>query len=381
MLPQYRVIRPSLVRKVTYVPAPSRSRMLSCTVSPSLVHPRHSSCHPRWSLRHLLCPLLMPPNWPQQTLLPNVRVLSPLLAVTQSTLRRGTFLASPSQSRDSFIFPSNTIQDGTPQTIPKTVPHPSFKYLQPFPSSFAPSSHNTNRGSPRFSSVFETDMDADEALSASTYTFDSSPTGPSAGAFTPRGVGPVLSPPSALSVLLARKQEAKKSRESLGNEHVTSETGLSPTSQTSLTPTNERQGNTFSPVATDVPRVLEPRSYPAASCGACFGQDQLGRTPDETTSLLPADCTTIRHQDAIDASHAALKTQMHHAKPVTQSDYGSTVLSKPSETSHHIFDPNIARKAVRAIPAVILGTLLNILDGVSCTYLHYRLLDLDRPPA
>ena len=232
-------------------------------------------------------------------------------------------------------------------------------------------------------------MDPDEDLSASTYTFDSSPTGPSAsaiigsGAFTPRAGHTTFGPPSALSILLARKQEGKGSRELLSDEHVSSEaehegTGASeyPTSQTSVTPTNERQGNTyFSSVAADAPRRLESMtgSHPATSAEEVIpGLSQAQRIPNETTPLLRANHATSHHEVANNGSRsmfAVTKTQPQHVKPVTSNDYGLILfLSKPSETFRRVLDPNLGRKAFRAIPAVVLGTLLNILDGISCTY-------------
>ncbi|KAF8551076.1 hypothetical protein OG21DRAFT_1418614 [Imleria badia] len=59
------------------------------------------------------------------------------------------------------------------------------------------------------------------------------------------------------------------------------------------------------------------------------------------------------------------ETRPEHAKPGTPNDYGTIVFSKPSETFRHFLDPNLGRKALRALPAVVLGTLLNILDGIS----------------
>lgn len=243
-------------------------------------------------------------------------------------------------------------------------------------------------------------MDVDEDLSASTYTFDSSPTGLAAstindsGAFTPRGVDhTTLVPPSALSVLLAHKQESKGSRELLGDEHVSSEIGRQststpayPTSQTSITPTNERQGSAyFASVAVDAQRRLEsvlgPRPHFAASAEEVHAElpDRSQQVPDETTSLLYADRVTSLHEDANNGPmFAVTKTQPQHAKPITPTSYGSIAfLHTPSETFRRVLDPNTGRKVFKAIPAVVLGTLLNILDGISCTYFYLQLLHID----
>jgi hypothetical protein len=281
------------------------------------------------------------------------------------------FLASASQSRDSFIFPNTTIQDGTPETIFRTAPRPSLKHAHPIPSSFAPSSPNTTRGSPRFSLVSDPDMDVDEDLSASTYTFDSSLAGPSASAsaaFSGMGHGP----PSALSILLARKQEGKGL---LGTEQVTARsTSEYSVSQMSVTPTNERPGDAyFSSVAADPP-PLGPQSPASAEAVEPGLPDQPRRLPDETTPLLCANHAIFHHEDANNGSRpmfVVTKTQPEHAKPVIPRDYGSIVfLSKPSETLRRFLDPNLGRTAFRALPAVVLGTLLNILDGISCTCFH-----------
>lgn len=231
-------------------------------------------------------------------------------------------------------------------------------------------------------------MDTDEDLSASTYTFDSSPTGPSSattasGVFTPRGVGHTILGPSALSVLLARKQEEKRSSGLVSDEQVHSDSGHDrastseyPTSQMSLTPTNERPGGTyFSSIPPDTPRGLRskspPGSHPGASGGVAEPQfPDPQRTPDETTSLLHVNHATFYHEHASNGSQpmfTVAKTQPEHAKPVIPNGYGTIVFSQPSDTLRRILDPNVGRKAFRALPAVVLGTLLNILDGISCT--------------
>lgn len=254
-----------------------------------------------------------------------------------------------------------------------------------------------NRGSPRFSLVSDPDIDVDEDLSASTYTFDSSPAGPSAsaiagsGAFTPRGVGhTTLGPPSALSILLARKREGGGTKKLLYGEQVTGHECVStseyPISQVSVTPTNERPGDAyFSSVAADAPRRLGSKSPTASGEAVEPGlPDQPQRIPDETTSLLRANHAIFHRDDADNGSRpmfVVTKTQPEHATPVTPSDYGSIVfLSKPSETFRRLLDPNLGRMAFRALPAVVLGTLLNILDGISCTCFHPLLhMDVLRP--
>ncbi|KAH0835582.1 sulfate transporter family-domain-containing protein [Lanmaoa asiatica] len=242
-------------------------------------------------------------------------------------------------------------------------------HISSLPRLFHPSP-NTNRGSPRFSLVSEPDMDPDEDLSASTYTFDSSPTDPSAsaitgsGVLTPRGLGhTTLGPPSALSILLAHKQEHKGSEELLGRERASALEY--PTSQTSVTPTNERQGDAyFSSVAANA-----PHDHPTASGEEVEPElpDQSQPIPDEATSLLRANRATVRHEDANNSSiFVVTNKQPQHTRPVTASDYGAIVsLPKPCETLRSVLDPNLGRKAFRAIPAVVLGTLLNVLDGIS----------------
>lgn len=241
-------------------------------------------------------------------------------------------------------------------------------------------------------------MDPDEDLSASTYTFDSSPTAPSAsatpgsGAFIPRGAGhTTLGPPSALSILLARGQQGKGSRELLGGEQVSSETGHEgasaleySTSQVSVTPTNGRPGNAyFSSVAADAPHRLGSRlatgPHPAATGEEAEQEspDLSPSIPDETTSLLRANHTTFHYEDVNNGSRLMFKVTKtpQLTKPVTPRGYDSILfLSKPSETFRRILDPNLGRKAFRAIPAVVLGTLLNVLDGISCTCFYLQLV-------
>jgi SulP family sulfate permease len=190
-----------------------------------------------------------------------------------------------------------------------------------------------------------------------------------------------LGPPSALSVLLA-KEEDKKSKQLLGVEHAYTGAGHErassseyPTSQMSVTPTNERRGDAyFSSVGTDAPRLGSKSAagpHPAASGDVLESEspDQPERVPDETTPLLRTNHATFYSEGANSGLRPMFmipKTQPEHAKPVIPSDYGSiTFLFKPSETLRHILDPNLGNKAFRALPAVVLGTLLNILDGVS----------------
>lgn len=231
-------------------------------------------------------------------------------------------------------------------------------------------------------------MEADEDLSASTYTFDSCPSAnatPGSGVFTPRGVGyTTLGPPSALSILLAH-EESKRSGESLSAERLYSKAGYERASTSghsisrmSLTPTNERPGPAyFSSAIEDTPRRpgSKSRTGPHLAASRETAQSEFpDQLPDETALLLPADHATHYPEDASNGSQPVCmitKTQPEHAKPVTLSGYGSIAfLSKPAQTLCRIRDPNLGRKAFRALPAVVLGTLLNILDGISCTCSH-----------
>ncbi|KAF8429985.1 sulfate transporter family-domain-containing protein [Boletus edulis BED1] len=231
-------------------------------------------------------------------------------------------------------------------------------------------------------------MDLFEDLFASTYTFDSSPADPSpaatgSGTYTPRGVShTTLGPPSALSILLAHREEGKGSKGSPSAEQVLPETSHErsitsdrPSSQISVTPTNERSGDTPFSVAADAtrrPGLQSPTGFHAAAPAEAVESEltyKPQRVPDETTSLLHADHATFRCEDVSAVSRPVFvvpKTQPELAKRVTPNDYGSIVsLSKPFETFRRILHPNLGRLALRALPAVVLGMLLNILDGIS----------------
>ncbi|KAF9240839.1 sulfate transporter family-domain-containing protein [Melanogaster broomeanus] len=201
--------------------------------------------------------------------------------------------------------------------------------------------------------VSDTETDTDEDLSTSTYTFDSAQTtitpltaststaSGTGGMLTPRGrhVPPVA--PSGLSILLARQQDGIQNSEGIcspGNSGENDERALTerehdsvpepgnPTSITSLTPTNERPGG-------DYVAPLHPSSSRPGS----------------------------RH-----LSPPGMPGQATEAEYLTPPFDGPlSFLTRPVGSLHRFLDPNLARKAARAVPAVVLGTLLNILDGVS----------------
>ncbi|KAF9221142.1 hypothetical protein BS17DRAFT_712424 [Gyrodon lividus] len=95
---------------------------------------------------------------------------------------------------------------------------------------------------------------------------------------------------------------------------------------------------------------------------------------DETTPLLPAHHIHLRTpangntipKTTLAQNGHVIEPEDRHSKDPNPSSYGPfSFLTDPAESLHRVLDPNLARKAARAVPAVVLGTLLNILDGIS----------------
>ncbi|KIJ19677.1 hypothetical protein PAXINDRAFT_166757 [Paxillus involutus ATCC 200175] len=247
--------------------------------------------------------------------------------------------------------------------------------------------------------VSDAETDVDEDLSLSAYTSDSAPAAstnaaPGAvGATTPRGRHAPPVAPSALSVLIAR-QGGKESnpgtssaRGGAGSEkRVSSGNGPdqwreseNPTSPTSLTPTNVRaDGGYFSLlVANTLPHLSG--SGPSPPIASDTGTEtEVGskahRLPtsedflDETTPLLSAhhgnaNGNSIPQVILPQNGHVTGPEDRHPKDLIPHGPF--SFLTKPAESLHRVLDPNFGRKAVRAVPAVVLGTLLNVLDGIS----------------
>lgn len=222
-------------------------------------------------------------------------------------------LLSPSHSEDdAFIFPD---LDAPPHPGPVETPPHTGSTISLVPS---------NRSA-----------DSLTDLAASTTTISSTPS----GSATPRGRGG----PSGLSLLLAR-QSAEGS----------------PSDSLTPTPTAEYpNGRLPTDPASNVRLLVRPALSPVISF-AGITPDDGASTPSETTPLL----------DDLEAAHHS-----NGQLPVSKADITDrrsrivSILRRPR--APHITPrdvKNAAVTAVQSLPAVLLGTLLNILDGVSCAY-------------
>ncbi|KAG1772472.1 hypothetical protein EV702DRAFT_623670 [Suillus placidus] len=237
-------------------------------------------------------------------------------------------------SRDSFIFPSgyNLVTHVGPGSLPNI----------PLSTSFAPSSQYT-KGSSHFSAQ-------GSDLSASTSTLDSSKTAHhlSSGMATPRGrdMSYPTVVPSALSVLLSRHADGalsgspsptlthKTDRPPYFNSLADPEQAVSTVNHNSADRTVLATSNVRS-------EVLRFVSSPAT----------------ETTPLLPPPNGSV---PAINGHVSAPSKRSMSSKRLPSLMHG--IIGK----THKIDPQELVRIVLKSLPAVLLGTLLNILDGVSC---------------
>lgn len=166
-------------------------------------------------------------------------------------------------------------------------------------------------------------------LEASTSTLS---THPASGEMTPRAP-PSPSQPSGLSLLLARHDERSRP------------TTTSPTADsTTATPTLERPTYMGAPLSI----VRESRSASPTS------EEPLHS--NESVPLL----------SDLEANHQTYHTN-GHAQPEPVGKRGTRGAVKDLTLRISKGSGPVLKDGLKSIPAVILGTLLNILDGVSCT--------------
>lgn len=224
---------------------------------------------------------------------------------------RSTPVTSPSP-RDSFIFPASPVHS----------PH-------------AADPENASNMSASFASVATTGTVTDLTMSTSTMG------GSRPGSITPRGRTPTH--PSALSLMMSRQPEGTKA-------------SILEASQI-LTPTPESNGSAMSESrighrSNSLPEVIE--------------QATRAHAPDSESTPLLADVETGR-QAYVGNGH--IPTPISHQTPFKKGGFSAsfrkwryqTFSASPGELFRGVISDS-----AHAIPAVILGTLLNILDGVSC---------------
>ena len=202
---------------------------------------------------------------------------------------------------------------------------------------------------------------SDVDLEASTSTLSTQPS----GARTPRAVaGPPQ--PSALSLLLKRHDSQGDLRH---NENL--HAPASESESNARTPTMEQPRSLHSKSASEQSETVRgngTRTGPRESvtCTPSSGgashalREAHSETSDESVPLL-AD---------LEASHRTYHTAANgHAEPFGRK---RSALAKIGTGLARGAGP-VAKDAVKSIPAVILGTLLNILDGISCEWISVSL--------
>ena len=217
-----------------------------------------------------------------------------------------------SHSEDAFIFPdANT----TPDADSEAVPPPTGSVV-----SLVSSNHSA-------------DSLAD--LAASTTTIASAPSGTA----TPRG----RQGPSGLSLLLARQTVED-----------------SPGGSSTPTPTMEYpNGRLPTDPASNVRPPVRPALSPVVSFAGTAPDNQVS-TPSETTPLL-VDLEAAHHGNGrISTSKADIKDRTSRIVSLLRRPHAPHITPRDVK--------NTAVTAIQSLPAVLLGTLLNILDGVSCAY-------------
>ena len=242
-------------------------------------------------------------------------------------------------SRDSFIFP--TAQDHN------TNVDPLYNHLFPSTSHNPSITDNTHsKASPCLSPSTSTSTPDSQTINAPQLAL------PNSGFMSDRGNSKLPSfTPSGLSLLLARKRSASK-------DIVGSET--STPSRSNLLSTEQSQSSSDRTVQTHVAPPCN-RSSPTGSqsyahADACR-QDTPGAV-DERLPLLPRPRSSPREHAITHGSGPGLGPQKK-----------STVRGFLKKLRHHriSFEPmGLVMLAKTAIPAVILGALLNVLDGLSC---------------
>ena len=244
---------------------------------------------------------------------------TPLALHSQDTIRDSTVEISgmdmrsptfPTQSHETFIFPDIS---STPSERELPVPHTAASSVL----SFRPAEDVSD-------------------LEASTSTLSTQ----DAGTMTPRA-RPGTSR-SALSVLIARHDEQSRSREGSPVTYSNEPTPVPPRPDAML-PSNLREQPGTSAVS-------KARS-------ASPGRDEAHFDSSNESVPLLAD---------LEANHRTYHTNGHRFPEAVGKSSARGAVTAATLRIAKSSGP-LAKDALKSIPAVILGTLLNILDGISCT--------------
>lgn len=245
--------------------------------------------------------------------------------------------SSSIQSRDSFIFPAvGRSSDGS-------APEP--------PLSVSP---------PRSSQSSVNTIDLSESTS-SVGSFD-------VGTITPKGKVVAPPSPSGLSLLLARRQGYPSSDET----HQEGHSSEAPPSDSTQTPTIEHYRTLPPPVEQPLNVESDAPSQPTVS-----QSPQSTRWEHDPPVLQDEGLNDITETVPLLGTREADRiwyTLNGHAHPESGPKSRRGILKTIASHIHRaVKAQNIEHSlltAVNSLPAVLLGCLLNILDGVSCEYCY-----------
>jgi hypothetical protein len=257
-----------------------------------------------------------------------------------------------------------SVGDATPDPPGPAVDHGRDSFIFPVVKVSDDSGSDANIPVSSQSSLHSADLSA-----SSSSSFVSSHAGP--GTRTPRGN---LARPSGLSLLLARRQD----RESDSQEASHTSSSAPSIAEALPTPTVDTLTAPF-----DVPHGPVPHTPEARGIG---GADILSASPSKAGILWEDRQQTISPRgSASDLTETAplLGDQVYNhlsysrngnpqSEPKRQDGPNSstTIFHKVSGHVKEAVRPknleHVFMVAIRSLPAVILGSLLNILDGVSC---------------
>jgi hypothetical protein len=244
----------------------------------------------------------------------------------------GRHRESPGQTleQDPFIFPvvGRTLEDSTQSTT--SLPAIS---MSP-PKSLSSSVHTTDLPGPVEPKRSETRM--------------------------PKGKPESSFKPSGLSLLLARQQDESQDQDV--PPRVTSEAALAP-------PTADRDAEALallppSPASDEITPTHQRPSVPPRKSMHRETPPRRSTTPGESTNDLMETTPLLGH------STHPLYYRVGHDHPNGKPKGDRSTLGIATDHVRTNLHPENLRRvfiiAIRSLPAVILGSLLNILDGVSC---------------
>ena len=238
---------------------------------------------------------------------------------------------SPAQTReqDSFIFPvaGRPFDDPTPDTS-----HPISTSL---PKSSVSSTHSM-------------DLSASGSSLASIQT----------GARTPTRSF-VRSPfkPSGLSLLLARQHESSSQKASSSSSDASAPESMSTAEQ------HPEEG--YTPSGLPMIRVEEVLPPPLSACPPPQNSRPWRDEPHSQSSMSDLTETAPLLDTAAHPSYC--QSGREYNKPIRTKDLVKSAADRAREIASLKNLRHILITSVKSLPAVVLGSLLNILDGVSCT--------------